>query len=94
MFKNPKSAGRYPAHLYSLVNRYWLLSAVTLVLLLFIRRPIAAQNAEVPGVVVTGEAVATPTPHDNFREMQSAFHLHARHNGSRRCDVRLHPDCV
>jgi hypothetical protein len=70
MFTNPKFAGRTSAHLYSLLNHCWLVAVVTLVLLLFIRRPIAAQTAEAVGVVVTGEPVATPTPHDNFREMR------------------------
>jgi hypothetical protein len=70
MFTDSKSAGRASAHSYSLYNRCWLIVVVTLVFLLFIRRPIAAQTAEAAGVVVTGEAVATPTPHDNFREMR------------------------
>jgi Fe(3+) dicitrate transport protein len=29
-----------------------------------------AQAVQAPDVVVTGEAIATPTPHDNFREMR------------------------
>jgi hypothetical protein len=70
MFTNPKFGGRTSAHSYSLLNHCWLVAVVTLVLLLFIRRPIAAQTAEAAGVVVTGEAIATPTPHDNFREMR------------------------
>lgn len=70
MFTNPKFAGRTSAHSYSLLNHCWPAAVVTLVLLLFIRRPIAAQTAEAAGVVVTGEAIATPTPHDNFREMR------------------------
>ena len=70
MFTNPKFAGRTSAHSYSLLNHCWAVAVVTLVLLLSIRRPIAAQTAEAAGVVVTGEAVATPTPHDNFREMR------------------------
>jgi hypothetical protein len=34
------------------------------------RQDSTAQTVEAPGVVVTGEAIATPTPHDNFREMR------------------------
>ena len=70
MFTNPKSARHPLAHSHSLVNYCWLIAIATLVLLLFIRRPVAAQTVEAPGVVVTGEAVATPTPHDNFRELR------------------------
>jgi len=41
-----------------------------LILLLIARQDSAAQTVEAPGVVVTGEAIATPTPHDNFRQMR------------------------
>jgi hypothetical protein len=70
MFTVPKFAGRSLAHLGSLLNHRWLIAVVTLVLVLLIRRPVAAQTAEAAGIVVTGEAIATPTPHDNFREMR------------------------
>jgi len=68
MFTDHKFVGRHLAHSHLL--NWWLVAVVMLLLLLFIRQPIAAQNAQVPGVVVTGEAIATPTPHDNFREMR------------------------
>jgi hypothetical protein len=70
MLKDPKSAGRSSAHSYSLFNHCWVVAVAPLVILLSIRQPIAAQTAEAAGVVVTGEAIATPTPHDNFREMR------------------------
>jgi Fe(3+) dicitrate transport protein len=70
MFTHPRSAERSRAHLNSLVSHRWLVAVATLVVILFIRRPIAAQTAETAGVVVTGEPVATPTPYDNFREMR------------------------
>jgi hypothetical protein len=34
------------------------------------RQDTTAQAVQAPDVVVTGEAIATPTPHDNFREMR------------------------
>ena len=34
------------------------------------RQDSTAQAVQAPDVVVTGEAIATPTPHDNFREMR------------------------
>src|SRR5262249_18874797 len=70
MFTDPKFAGRSLAHSHSLFNHRWLIAIATLVLLLFIRRPVAAQTADAAGIVVTGEAIASPTPHDNFREMR------------------------
>jgi hypothetical protein len=41
-----------------------------LILLLICRQNSFAQAVQAPGVVVTGEAIASPTPHDNFREMR------------------------
>src|SRR6516165_1967414 len=70
MFTDPKFAGRSLAHSYSLLNHWWLIAVATLVIFLCIRQPVPAQSVQAPGVVVTGEAVATPTPHDNFREMR------------------------
>jgi hypothetical protein len=57
MFTVPKFAGRSLAHLGSLLNHRWLIAVVTLVLVLLIRRPVAAQTAEAAGIVVTGEAL-------------------------------------
>jgi Fe(3+) dicitrate transport protein len=34
------------------------------------KQPSDAQTAEAGRITVTGEPVATPTPHDNFREMR------------------------
>ncbi|HEX5490603.1 MAG TPA: TonB-dependent receptor plug domain-containing protein [Candidatus Udaeobacter sp.] len=70
MSKDRKSARRLSAHSESFPNQPWLIVIATLVVFLSIRQPIAAQTADVSGVVVTAEAVATPTPHDNFREMR------------------------
>jgi hypothetical protein len=70
MFTVPKFAGRSLAHFTPTLNHRWLIAVVTLVLVLLIRRQVAAQTAEAAGIVVTGEAIATPTPHDNFREMR------------------------
>jgi Fe(3+) dicitrate transport protein len=39
-------------------------------LVLMARQDSTAQTVQSPDVVVTGEAIATPTPHDNFREMR------------------------
>src|SRR5262245_49795952 len=69
MSKDPKSVGRFSAHSLSLLN-WWLIAVPTLLLFLSLRQPIAAQTVDASGVIVTGEAIATPTPHDNFREMR------------------------
>ena len=41
-----------------------------LILLLMARQASTAQTVEAPSVTVTGEAVATPTPHDNWHAMR------------------------
>ena len=51
-------------------NHWRLVLFAILVLLLIARQDSTAQAVQAPGVVVTGEAIATPTPHDNFREMR------------------------
>jgi hypothetical protein len=68
MSKDPKSTGRLSAH--SRLNETWLIAVAILLVFLSVRQPIAAQTADVSGVVVTAEAPPTPTPHDNFREMR------------------------
>jgi len=70
MLTDPKSVGRFSAYSHSLPNHWLLISVTTLVLSWSFQQPIAAQTAEATGVVVTGEAIASPTPHDNFREMR------------------------
>jgi Fe(3+) dicitrate transport protein len=57
-------------HLRSLQNHRRLLLFASLILLLIARQDSTAQAVQAPDVVVTGEAIATPTPHDNFREMR------------------------
>jgi len=47
-----------------------LVLCAILVLLLIARQDSAAQNVQAQRGVVTAEAIATPTPHDNFREMR------------------------
>src|ERR1041385_1033886 len=69
MLTNLNLAGRFSAHSYSLPN-HLLLVASALVFFLFIDQPAAGQTVQAPGIVVTGEAIASPTPHDNFREMR------------------------
>ena len=70
MLTNCSCTRRCSAHLRSLLNHWRLVLFAILVLLLIARQDSAAQTVEAPGVVVTGEAIATPTPHDNFREMR------------------------
>jgi len=57
------------AHSRSLGN-HRIVAFATLILLLVPRQPGKAQTAEAAAVTVTGEAVPTPTPHDNWREMR------------------------
>jgi hypothetical protein len=61
---------RCSAHLGSIQNHWWLVLFAISILLLIARQDSTAQTVQAPGVVVTGEAIATPTPHDNFREMR------------------------
>jgi Fe(3+) dicitrate transport protein len=70
MLTNLGCTWRYSAHLRSLQNHRRLVLFAILILLLIARQHGIAQTVEAPGVVVTGEAIATPTPHDNFREMR------------------------
>ena len=51
-------------------NHWRLVIFAISVLLLMARQDSTAQAVQAPDVVVTGEAIATPTPHDNFREMR------------------------
>jgi Fe(3+) dicitrate transport protein len=61
---------RCSAHLQSLRNCRWRLFFAILILLLVAKQNSTAQTVQAPDIVVTGEAIATPTPHDNFREMR------------------------
>src|SRR6267154_5551554 len=70
MLTNSGYTRRCSAHLRPLQDHRWLVFFAILILLLIARQDSAAQTVEAPGVVVTGEAIATPTPHDNFREMR------------------------
>ncbi len=70
MNRKHNSVGRSLARWYSGLNHGGLGALVLLGLLFCIRRPIAAQTAEAGTVTVTAEALATPTPQDNWREMR------------------------
>ena len=70
MLTDSRYIRRCSAHLRSLHNHRWLVLLATIFPLLIARQNSTGQTVEAPGVVVTGEAIATPTPHDNFREMR------------------------
>jgi hypothetical protein len=70
MLTNSGYTRRCSAHLRPLQDHWRLVLFAILILLLIARQDSAAQTVQAPGVVVTGEAIATPTPHDNFREMR------------------------
>ncbi len=70
MLTNSGYTGRCSAHLRSLQNHRWLVLFAILILLLIARQNSRAQTVQAPPVTVTGEAVPTPTPHDNFHEMR------------------------
>ena len=70
MLTNSGFTRRCSAHLRSLQNHWRLVLFAILILLLIARQDSTAQTVQAPTVVVTGEAIATPTPHDNFREMR------------------------
>jgi Fe(3+) dicitrate transport protein len=64
------SAWRFSTHSQSPGNHRWLVVLSVLILVFTASRPSKAQTVQAPPVTVTGEAVPTPTPHDNFREMR------------------------
>src|SRR6187401_2527435 len=70
MLTNFGYAQRCSAHLRSFQAHRWLVLFATLMLVLIARKDSTAQTVQASDVVVTGEAIATPTPHDNFREMR------------------------
>src|SRR6478752_10434653 len=70
MLTNSGCTRRCSTDLRPLQDHRWLVLFAILILLLIARQDSTAQTVEAPGVVVTGEAIATPTPHDNFREMR------------------------
>ena len=62
--------GRALAHAESVLNWQWVAVGVTTLVLLLAPERAMAQTADVQGVTVTAEAIPSPTPHDNFREMR------------------------
>src|SRR4029077_12830776 len=70
MLTNCSHNRRCSADLRSIQNHWRLVLFAILVLLLIARQDSTAQAVQAPDIVVTGEAIATPTPHDNFREMR------------------------
>jgi len=70
MLTNFGYANRCSAHLRSFQAHRWLVLFAILILVLIARKDSTAQTVQASDVVVTGEAIATPTPHDNFREMR------------------------
>jgi Fe(3+) dicitrate transport protein len=70
MLTNCSCNRRCSADLPIIQNHWRLILLAVLILLLIARQDSKAQAVEAPGVVVTGEAIATPTPHDNFHEMR------------------------
>ena len=70
MLTNSSYTRRGSAHLRSLQNHWWLVLFAILILLLMAKQASTAQTSKHRPVVVTGEAVATPTPHDNWHEMR------------------------
>ena len=70
MLTNCSHNRRCSADLRSIQNHWRLVLFAILVLLLIARQDSTAQAVQAPDIVVTGEAIATPTPHDNFWEMR------------------------
>ena len=70
MLTNSNYTRRSSARLPSLHHHPWLALFAILILFFIARQASTAQTPEAARVVVTGEAVATPTPHDNWHEMR------------------------
>jgi Fe(3+) dicitrate transport protein len=70
MLTNSSYTQHCSAHLRSLQNHWWLVLFAMLILLLIARHASTAQTVQAPPVTVTGEAVATPTPYDNWHAMR------------------------
>src|SRR5689334_343575 len=70
MLANLRCYTRYPAHSRLREKHQRLVLCAVLILFLIARQNSPGQTAESAAIVVTGEAIATPTPHDNFREMR------------------------
>ena len=73
MFTKHSDTWQSPTEPQSLSNHRWLLVLAILILVFTARhssKAQTAQTAQAERVTVTGEAIPTPTPHDNWREMR------------------------
>jgi len=79
MFTKHSNTWRFSTRSQSRGSYRWLVVLTTLILLFTARQPSKAQTtqttqtaptAEAARVTVTGEAIPSPTPHDNWREMR------------------------
>ncbi|MGB9473562.1 MAG: TonB-dependent receptor [Candidatus Udaeobacter sp.] len=70
MFTKHNDTWRFSTQFQSLINHCWLVVLSTTILLFTASHSAKAQTAEAGRVTVTAEAVASPTPHDNWHEMR------------------------